>query len=50
MHLAECGSWLETLKEVKDIRKQDRKDWQGLFKGGAMGWHLGPLAGTRTAF
>ena len=39
--MAECGPWLEALKEAKDIlsiRKQDRKRWQGLFiKGGAEG-------------
>ncbi len=34
VHMAECGPWLEALKEAKDIlslRKQDRKKWQVLF-------------------
>lgn len=34
VHMAECGPWLEALKEAKDIlsiRKQDRNRWQGLF-------------------
>ena len=34
VHMAECGLWLEALKETKDIlsiKKQDRKKWQVLF-------------------
>ena len=34
VHIAECGLWLEALKEARDIlsiRKQDRKKWQVLF-------------------
>ncbi len=32
--MAECGPWLEAVKETKNIlsvRKQDRKKWQVLF-------------------
>ena len=65
VHMAECGPWLEAVKEAKNIlsvRKQGRKKWQVLFvklqaelkvfckpTQKVVAGMLGPLAGTRTS-